>query len=95
MEKQAFIFPFAPISSPFEGENEKKHLGSVRRLACLEKSLIWGVKGSAFLHFYHGEAVFLVDMNMNVDMSKIIDINSHLGLQQPLVVKSALPTFCK
>lgn len=27
----------------------KRYLGSVRRLACLEKSLIWRVKGSALI----------------------------------------------
>ena len=27
MEKWIFIYPFVPISSPFEGENEKKIFG--------------------------------------------------------------------
>lgn len=49
MEKQTFIFPFAPISSPFEGENEKNIFGISEKTSLSRKEFDMRSEGKCIL----------------------------------------------
>lgn len=52
--------------------------------------------GNAFiiLGVYYGMTVLLVDMDMEVDMDRVIDIDSHLGLAAAFCSKISISPIC-